>query len=114
MNLERVFEGVKAFLDKDFYNNMNDMQKAAAKFFVLRVKRAIKNRRFDDMITPNSFLGRLLIADNDGNIDVEGIFEDAREVFREMGKIRVTIPYLDTFTFTESDIENLYRCIMGG
>ena len=114
MELERVFDGFVRFLDKDFYRNMNDIQKGGVKFFIKRMRRAISDKKFSNLLAPGSLLGALLTVDENGNVDVEGIYEDARETIREMGQLRVTIPLLDTFTFTEADVENLYRCIMGG
>jgi hypothetical protein len=114
MEIDRVFDGIVRFLDREFYNNMNDIQKGGVKFFVRRMRRAMINNKFSKALDPNSFLGSLLTADENGNVDVEGIYEDARETIREMGKLRVTIPLLDTFTFTEADVDNLYRSIMGG
>lgn len=114
MEIDRVFEGIVRFLDKEFYQNMNDIQKAGVKFFVRRTKRAMKDNKLPKILDSSTFLGSLLTTSENGLIDIEGIYEDAKETIREMGKIRVTIPFLDTFTFTESDIDCLYNCIIGG
>lgn len=114
MEINRVFEGIVKFLDKEFYKNMNDIQKAGVKFFVRRTKRAMNDNRFPKILDSSTFLGSLLTTSENGHIDVDGIYEDAKETIREMGKVRVTIPFLDTFTFSESDIDCLYNCIIGG
>lgn len=115
MNIERVINGFKKFLDHGFYSNMTSWQKFGA-IFVLEMLDAtvISSNKIEEFVMSNSFLRTILITDNEGNVDIDRIYSSMKKAIQRVGKIEVAIPLYDKFVFTESDIDCLYNCIIGG
>ena len=50
----------------------------------------------------------------DGNVDVDGLYRDLRTLVQQKGKIEISLPIFGKYTFHETDVDNLYNCIVGG
>lgn len=61
----------------------------------------------------NQFLTALGVIDVNGDIDVEGLAEIAKEKIPESG-LRVTVPILNELTFYRTDVDALLSYIVGG
>lgn len=61
----------------------------------------------------NQFLSALGVIDSNGDVDIEGIAEIAKEEIPESG-IRVTVPILNELTFYRADVDSLLSYIVGG
>lgn len=110
MKLDRVMNGVARYLDKEVYAGMNDWQEILARIAVSRV---LDNKNIENLIN-NPYIKTFAIADAEGNIDVDGLYRDLKRLIQAKGKVEITLPMFGKFTFTESDVDCLYSCIVGG
>lgn len=111
MNFDRVLNGIMKYLDREILANMNDWQEMLARIAVSRVIGNGNNLK--DMLCQNAFVRTFAIVDENGNVDVDGIYRDIKEQIRAKGKIEFTLPMFGTFRFTEADIDRLYSTIKG-
>ena len=110
MKLDRVLNGVARYLDKEIYAGMNDWQEILARIAVSRV---LDNKNIENLIN-NPYMKTFAIADAEGNVDVDGLYRDLKRLIQAKGKVEITLPMFGKFTFTESDVDCLYSCIVGG
>ena len=110
MKLDRVLNGVARYLDKEIYAGMNDWQEILARIAVSRV---LDNKNIENLMN-NPYMKTFAIADTEGNIDVDGLYRDLKRLVQAKGKVEITLPMFGKFTFTESDVDCLYSCIVGG
>lgn len=109
MDFERVIHGIIKYLDREIYNNMNDWQEVLARIAVGRMlgdTDALK-----ESLMQNAFVKTFAIMDSDGNVDVDGLMRDLKEQVSQKGKISITFPLIGTFTFNDSDVDELHRTI---
>ena len=110
MKLDRVLNGVARYLDKEIYAGMNDWQEILARIAVSRI---LDNKNIENLMN-NPYMKTFAIADAEGNIDVDGLYRDLKRLIQAKGKVEITLPMFGKFTFTESDVDCLYSCIVGG
>ena len=110
MKLDRVLNGVARYLDKEIYAGMNDWQEILARIAVSRI---LDNKNIESLMN-NPYMKTFAIADTEGNIDVDGLYRDLKRLIQAKGKVEITLPMFGKFTFTESDVDCLYSCIVGG
>ena len=110
MKIDRVLNGVARYLDKEIYAGMNDWQEILARIAVSRV---LDNKNIENLMN-NPYMKTFAIADTEGNIDVDGLYRDLKRLIQAKGKVEITLPMFGKFTFTESDVDCLYSCIVGG
>lgn len=110
MKLDRVLNGVARYLDKEIYAGMNDWQEILARIAVSRI---LDNKNIESLMN-NPYMKTFAIADAEGNIDVDGLYRDLKRLVQAKGKVEITLPMFGKFTFTESDVDCLYSCIVGG
>lgn len=111
MKFNRVLNGITKYLDKEIYAGMNDWQEVVARIAVSRV---LGNENLEKTILGNPYVKTFAIADAEGNIDVEGLYRDLKKLIQAKGKVEISLPMFGKFTFTESDVDCLYSCIIGG
>ena len=111
MNIERVMNGVVRYMDREIYSNMNDWQEVVAR---LAVSRLLGNRNLENTLMNNAYIRTFAIVDSDGNVDVDGLYRDLKTLVQQKGKIEISLPIFGKYTFHETDVDNLYNCIMGG
>ena len=111
MNIERVMNGIARYMDREIYSNMNDWQEVVAR---LAVSRLLGNRNLGNTLINNPYIRTFAIVDSDGNVDVDGLYRDLRTLVQQKGKIEISLPIFGKYTFHETDVDNLYNCIMGG
>lgn len=109
MEFERVLNGILKYMDKEVYSRMNGWQEVAARIAVARVMRNSENLK--KSLCENPFLRSFAISDENGTIDVDGLYADLKEQVVSKGKIEITVPLFGTFKFSPSDIDNLYSTI---
>ena len=110
MKLDRVLNGVARYLDKEIYAGMNDWQEILARIAVSRI---LDDKNIENLMN-NPYMKTFAIADTEGNIDVDGLYRDLKRLIQAKGKVEITLPMFGKFTFTESDVDCLYSCIVGG
>ena len=111
MNIERVMNGIARYMDREIYSNMNDWQEVVAR---LAVSRLLGNRNLENTLMNNAYIRTFAIVDSDGNVDVDGLYRDLKTLVQQKGKIEISLPIFGKYTFHETDVDNLYNCIMGG
>lgn len=109
MNFEKVLNGILKYMDKEVYAGMNDWQEMAARIAVSRI---LKNSdKLKSAICDNTYIKTFAIADENGNIDIDGLYSDIKEQINQKGKITVTLPLFGTFKFSPDDVDKLYSTI---
>lgn len=111
MEFERVLNGILKYMDREVYTGMNDWQEMAARIAVSRMMRNSEN--FKTSLCNNTFVRTFAIIDENGNVDVDGLYSDLKEQVTNKGKIEITLPLFGTFRFTVSDVDKLYSAITG-
>jgi hypothetical protein len=112
MKFEKIIDGLTKYINANLYPTMNDWQKLIA---VDVVGRAIKkSAELYGTLQVNPFVRALGYIDSEGNVDIEGIVGRIKEYAREKGKIETNIPFMPAWKFTEQDIDEIYRTIIGG
>lgn len=111
MKFDRVINGITKYLDREIYAGMNDWQEVVARLAVARI---IGNENLEESLLNNPYVKTFAIADVDGNIDVDGLYRDLKRLVQTKGKVEITLPLFGKFKFTESDVDELYNCIIGG
>ena len=109
MEFERVLNGILKYMDKEVYSRMNGWQEVAARIAVARMMR--NSDKFKKALCENTFIRSFAISDENGTIDVDGLYADLKEQVVSKGKIEITVPLFGTFKFSPSDIDNLYSTI---
>ena len=112
MEFDRVLDGIIRYLNREVFKGLNDWQDIMAR---IAVGRMLGNREsLKRSLMENGFFQTLGIMDSSGMVDVEGLADDIRNEIRRKGKISLKIPLLGTFTFSDTDVDNLYTTIMEG
>ena len=112
MEFNRVIDGIIRYLNREVFVGLNDWQDIMAR---VAISRMVGNReQLKQTLMGNGFLQTLGIGDSRGMVDVEGLADDLRNEIRRKGKISIKIPLLGTFTFADTDVDNLYTTIMDG
>ena len=111
MNFDRVLNGLMKYMDREIFSSMNDWQEMLARIAVSRLLGNFEQLKAS--IMSNTYLRTFAIVDENGNVDVDGLYHDLKEQIRAKGKIELTLPMFGTFRFTESDVDRLYATIKG-
>lgn len=112
MEFDRVLDGIIRYLNREVFKGLNDWQDVMAR---IAVGRMLGNREeLKRSLMSNGFFQTLGIMDSRGMVDVEGLADDLRNEIRRKGKISIKLPLLGTFTFTDTDVDDLYMMIMEG
>ena len=111
MNFDRVLNGIMKYMDREIFSSMNDWQEMLGR---IALSRLIGNsEQLKNTVMNNAYLRTFAIVDENGNVDVDGLYHDLKEQMKTKGKIELTLPMFGTFRFTESDVDRLYATIRG-
>lgn len=110
MNFDRVLNGIAKYFDREIYANMNSWQEVIAR---LAVSRILGNKALEDTLKNNSYIRTFAIMDENGKVDIDGLYRDLKRLVQSKGKVEFELPMFGKFTFTESDVDCLYNCIIG-
>ena len=111
MNFDRVLNGIMKYMDREIFSSMNDWQEMLARIAVSRL--VGNSEQLKNTIMSNAYVRTFAIVDENGNVDVDGLYRDLKEQIRAKGKVEISLPMFGTFRFTESDIDRLYATIKG-
>jgi hypothetical protein len=107
MQYEKVINGLSKYITSEMYPALNDWQELVAR---LAVTRALNNQaRIKDALQRNAFIKTFAIMDENGDVDVEGLMTDMKELISTKGKVDIHIPMFGKFSFTSADVDKLYR-----
>lgn len=111
MEFEKVLNGILKYMDGEIYSGMNDWQEMAARIAVSRMMKS--SDKLKNALCNNTFIRTFAIIDENGSVDIDGLYSDLKEQVNNKGKIEVTLPLFGTFKFTASDVDKLYSAITG-
>lgn len=112
MEFKKVVAGLVKYIDRNICPNMNDLQEIGYRALCSRVMSNLE--QYKTAISNNAFLQTFAIIDADGNVDLEGLMSSLKGPIEEKEKIKIKIPFYGTFTFTASDIDDIYNTITKG
>ena len=106
----RVKSGVIAFMDKCVMPKLDSGKQFVAGFALSLVgqKAEAVVRSLDNVPT----IKALGLVDN-GNVEVDMLYNAALEQIRKQGRVTVDIPIIGTFAFDENDLNVLIQSIKG-
>lgn len=105
--------GIAKYLDSEFMSQIHTEQ---WKQFALATGTSIAIKRLGkvvDELKNNKAMVGLGIIDENGNVDIDIIAEEAKSKLPSDG-LKIDIPLVGNVTIHESDIDLLYRDIVGG
>lgn len=111
MDFNTVLNGVVRFVDKEVLVSMNPWQEVIARVGMARIinnSDAVKT-----MLTKNAFARTFAIADDKGDIDIDGLIKDIKNAVSDKGTLEIDVPMFGTFKFVEKDVDKLYSYIRG-
>lgn len=112
MNLDRVFNGIIKYLDREIFPHMNDWQDMIARIYVSRVMG--DPEKLKQTVMGNPFLRTFAIMDGEGNVDIDHLLNDIRAQIEKKGKLELNIPMFGKFNFMPNDVDKLRYYIMEG
>ena len=112
MNLDRVFNGIIKYLDREIFPHMNDWQEMLARIAVSRV--TADPAKLKSTLMANPFVRTFAIIDGEGNVDIEHLLNDVKCQIEKKGKLELTIPMFGKFNFIPDDIDKLHYYITEG
>lgn len=112
MHYDKVVPGVYKYISAEVFPKLSDGKEMAARFFVKRITRNPKS--LIDALQKNTFFNMMSIVDENGDVDLDGIVEDAKEILSAKNSIVLAVPAIGNFAFTCSDIDKLHKYIIEG
>lgn len=108
---EKVIDGLSKYINDEFYSGMADWQEFIARLFVGRI--LDNSDVLKDNLSNNGFIKTFGIIDSDGMVDVESLIKDIKRELGKIEKITISVPMIGKMTFTDSDVDTLYKHITG-
>lgn len=108
---EKVIDGLSKYINDEFYSGMADWQEFIARLFVGRFIDNSENVK--TTLLNNGFLRTFGIMDSDGMVDVDSLVKDIKRELDKIEKITISVPMIGKMTFTDSDVDTLYKHITG-
>ena len=110
MDFNATINNIGRFIANEMYGTLSVWTEQLA---CKRILRAINNSKFKKMLENSNGLISLAILNEEGDIDVEGFYEDLKDIVRTNSVIELNIPVLGNFKLKESDIDRLYKYAKG-
>lgn len=110
MKVEEIVNGTAKYIADKIYPTMNEWQRVIAVDVVTRAINYAESSK--DALTSNALVRALGYVSVDGEIDLENILERLKWSIREKGgKWKVKLPLMPTYTFMETDVDDLFNYI---
>ena len=110
MDFDFVINNISNFITNEMYGTLSEWTEQLA---CKRVVRAINRSKFKEMLENGNGFLNLAILDDNGNIDIDGFYEDLKDIVKKKGVIELNIPVLGNFKLKETDIDRLYKYAKG-
>jgi hypothetical protein len=111
MEFEKVLKGINKYLNNEIYNGMNDWQEVLARTAVSRF--IGDGEKLKESLVNNGYVKTFAIMDENGDVDVDGLYKELKTAVEQKGKMTIKIPLFGSFTFTADDVDKLYNTIQG-
>ena len=108
-SIENIGIGIARYIDRELASKTDGLKKwglSLASVLIVAKITEMANRYFD-------FLKSAGYVNDNGMVDDVKLLSDLKSVAHEKGAVTQSLPYVGSFTFDESDIEILGRCING-
>lgn len=109
---EKVMNGIARYFDKHIYAGMNDWQEVLARSAVGMTLES--GDRLKGALMGNGIVKTFCIMDENGNVDVDRLASVLKAEIQKKGRVSIKIPVFGTFVFTDADVDELHRIIVGG
>ena len=102
---EQFKNGIGMYIEKEFVDKLSGLRKWA----IVLAGTEVMNRVDTIMasLPANKYITK------DGMIDIDNLYKDARNVAETTGEVVENIPMIGDVRFSENDIDELYRYIIG-
>lgn len=109
MTFEQIKAGIGDWLSMKIMPRLDSKRQ-----FVLGMAYSIGAARMDQMIDAlrgNQIVQALCVIDEDGQVDIDALYNAAHAQMQAQGKLTLDIPFLGHFTFNDNDLRELRDCI---
>ena len=109
MKIEEIANRLSRYVERYVFPTMTNIQRVGLRAFLEMVK--TRPDVFKKKILEDSFLGWIIIEEEDGGIDIEPLMSGLREAVANEGVIVLDTKMFGKMTFHPSDIEQLIHCM---
>ena len=109
-NFAQVQAGVLDYIDREFVSNLDGLRKWAVLSAVSLYTG--KSAAMSEQLLNHPVAKMMGIVDEQGMIDVDALHAAMVQAAEKTGTVSQYIPVLGNVTFTRSDVDTLYNCIM--
>ena len=107
-SIENIGIGIARYIDRELASKTDGLKKWLSLASVLIVAKITEMaNQYSDVLKSAGYLNE------NGMVDDVKLLSDLKGVAHEKGAVTQSLPYVGSFTFDESDIEILGRCING-
>lgn len=109
VTFEQVQQGLLQYINEEILNKASGLPKWGIGMMKAKIVVMLAEKAKAGMDTLRS----IGYASDDGMIDIDRIYSEAKAMVREVGPVTQHFPIIGDISFSESDIDSLRRCIGG-
>ena len=108
-SIENIGIGIARYIDRELASKTDGLKKWGLSLASVLIVAKITEmaNRYSDVLKSAGYMNE------SGMVDDVKLLSDLKSVAHEKGTVTQSLPYIGSFTFDESDIEILGRCING-
>ena len=108
-SIENIGIGIARYIDRELASKTDGLKKWGLSLASVLIVAKITEmaNQYSDVLKSAGYLNE------NGMVDDVKLLSDLKSVAQEKGAVTQNLPYIGSFTFDESDIEILGRCING-
>ena len=108
-SIENIGIGIARYIDRELASKTDGLKKWGLSLASVLIVAKITEmaNRYSDVLKSSGYMNE------NGMVDDVKLLSDLKSVAQEKGAVTQNLPYIGSFTFDESDIEILGRCING-
>lgn len=108
-SIENIGIGIARYIDRELASKTDGLKKWGLSLASVSIVAKITEmaNQYSDVLKSSGYMNE------NGMVDDVKLLSDLKSVAQEKGAVTQNLPYIGSFTFDESDIEILGRCING-
>lgn len=108
-SIENIGIGIARYIDRELASKTDGLKKWGLSLASVLIVAKITEmaNQYSDVLKSSGYMNE------NGMVDDVKLLSDLKSVAQEKGAVTQNLPYIGSFTFDESDIEILGRCING-
>ena len=108
-SIENIGIGIARYIDRELASKTDGLKKWGLSLASVLIVAKITEmaNQYSDVLQSSGYMNE------NGMVDDVKLLSDLKSVAQEKGAVTQNLPYIGSFTFDESDIEILGRCING-